>query len=323
MKLSDEHKRTLRSLHAAGALRMLAAERESRFRVEATVKSQLERLADLSTSPGQDPRREVQRLLVSQAFPNQEALKVAVAEARQIAWGFGVEQAGAELVQVGGVLTQAVTANAVDVVFESHRAAASIGPVVTASVVAQIGRWERAGEGRDRLPGRIRGSSAYILPRLKLHTDTLSADSFNRATAASWQVYTGGLAPEQQDIIGKGVFRVWSAILDRKTCPVCFGLDGQTVPLGQRFTGDQEPPAHPRCRCFDVRLFIPEAVQRKLPGIDIDYEQLKAEIRDDIRSIDVRSIASERHAVPYIRDSLKRSSPETMTNRLLQRPWAQ
>lgn len=44
-----------------------------------------------------------------------------------------------------------------------------------------------------------------------------------------------------------GLKRVWNAVLDAKTCPICRPLDGTSVPVGQNFT--VEPPVHPNCRC--------------------------------------------------------------------------
>jgi hypothetical protein len=46
------------------------------------------------------------------------------------------------------------------------------------------------------------------------------------------------------------VYKVWSAILDRRTCAVCGSLDGMTVPAGKPFMETADPPIHPLCRCI-------------------------------------------------------------------------
>jgi hypothetical protein len=49
---------------------------------------------------------------------------------------------------------------------------------------------------------------------------------------------------------GPRVYKVWSAILDRRTCAVCGSLDGMTVPAGKPFMETADPPIHPLCRCI-------------------------------------------------------------------------
>lgn len=42
----------------------------------------------------------------------------------------------------------------------------------------------------------------------------------------------------------------WDASVDRRICPICRGLDGQTTEPGREFRGGYlRPPAHPCCRC--------------------------------------------------------------------------
>lgn len=44
--------------------------------------------------------------------------------------------------------------------------------------------------------------------------------------------------------------RIWNGTADRRTCPICRGLDGKVAAVGKPFEGGYEyPPAHPNCRC--------------------------------------------------------------------------
>ncbi len=49
--------------------------------------------------------------------------------------------------------------------------------------------------------------------------------------------------------------RTWIVVGDDKVCPICDGLDGQTVGLDESYQGDGEeydgPPAHVNCRCTE------------------------------------------------------------------------
>lgn len=46
---------------------------------------------------------------------------------------------------------------------------------------------------------------------------------------------------------GVRLYRRWDSMLD--ACPACFERDGETVPLGQSFSGDEPGSVHPHCRC--------------------------------------------------------------------------
>ena len=48
---------------------------------------------------------------------------------------------------------------------------------------------------------------------------------------------------------------IWNAILDPRTCPVCYPLDGVTAPTPLDFP-QGPPPLHPRCRCVLVPDFL-------------------------------------------------------------------
>ena len=58
-----------------------------------------------------------------------------------------------------------------------------------------------------------------------------------------------------------GILKRWSALLDRRVCPTCRGLDGTIVLLGMAFDGGPNAPVHARCRC--VVGFWPIAVPKR------------------------------------------------------------
>lgn len=49
-------------------------------------------------------------------------------------------------------------------------------------------------------------------------------------------------------IFDASLMREYSAVLDRRTCPTCRGMDGMRIQATERF--DVEPPAHHFCRCM-------------------------------------------------------------------------
>lgn len=146
-------------------------------------------------------------------------------------------------------------------------------------------------------------------------------------------------------------FKVWSAFLDGRTCAVCWRLDVQMVPFDRPFDNDAQVPLHNRCRCAVVSMVIPEAMRRRLPGLQIDYLQIKDELREligargannrltpearnalgatnpaNIFQIQDRSALRYIRAVTQgpqgIRAGIRQSSPEALLKRLndMQRP---
>jgi hypothetical protein len=116
------------------------------------------------------------------------------------------------------------------------------------------------------------------------------------------------------------VFDIWSAILDGKTCPICSGLDGTMVPRGQQFPGGYRPKVHVRCRCEIVSTIIPEALQARIPGVQIDYEGLKADVADYFKGAR-RDLVGKRHAAEFVRESMAATggSSEVLLRRFSQR----
>jgi hypothetical protein len=119
------------------------------------------------------------------------------------------------------------------------------------------------------------------------------------------------LAPE--------LFKVWSAVLDRRTCAFCFGKDGQVRALHESF-GGETPPVHPNCRCVIDLVRVPRP--GRLEDIGLDYASFKAELRDVIRE---RREESGRLASAFLTESMgeRRRSPPVLTARFRDRPYEQ
>lgn len=55
---------------------------------------------------------------------------------------------------------------------------------------------------------------------------------------------------QEKGLLPATIRHTWMAAPSERTCPVCMGLDGETVVVGEMFsTGVTNPPAHPMCRC--------------------------------------------------------------------------
>jgi hypothetical protein len=140
---------------------------------------------------------------------------------------------------------------------------------------------------------------------------TETADAFNDERRRLYDdLAESPLAPE--------MVKVWSAVLDRKTCAFCFDKDGQVRRLDESF--GVTPPVHPYCRCIEeiVRVPYPE----RLEDTSYDYrEGLKREIRDVILE---RREQSGRYAVPFLSESMgaRRRSPVVLTDRFIKQPYA-
>lgn len=114
-----------------------------------------------------------------------------------------------------------------------------------------------------------------------------------------------------------GMFKVWSAVLDGRTCERCFAADGDIVALHESLKAGA-PPLHPWCRCLVEHVIVGKT--ERLEDIGIDYAALKAEIRDVIRE---GRVISERHAVGFVSDSLgSKRSAEVLTRRFREERYA-
>ncbi len=108
-----------------------------------------------------------------------------------------------------------------------------------------------------------------------------------------------------------GAFKIWSAILDGRTCSTCFAADGETTEVSKPFKAGV-PPAHPNCRCVVEHLIV--AKPERLEDVAIDYDLFKHEVRDVIR--EKRELPA-RHALGFAAESLSgtQRSPKTLTKK--------
>jgi hypothetical protein len=179
-----------------------------------------------------------------------------------------------------------------------HTAAASYASAWGAAAMAAVLAWSE--EPERSLAAHV--AEAEQDHRLRRIASTESASAFNDERRRHYEALEDSpLAP--------GMFKVWSAVLDRKTCPFCFGKDGQTVRLHESF--GETPPVHPHCRCLLEYVRVPHP--ERLIDIEFDYSAFKDEAADLIRE---HRAVSDRHAAGFLRDSMgARRSPEVLTEK--------
>jgi hypothetical protein len=124
-----------------------------------------------------------------------------------------------------------------------------------------------------------------------------------------------------------GLFDIWSAYLDRKTCtpaerdPNCWEFDGQMVPTGKLFPGGVTTPLHPFCRCTIITKLVPRAFANRLPGVQIDYAALKEDIQAFMREERTVDLFGKRHAQEFLELSFKKTSPEALAKKLAEQDY--
>lgn len=192
-----------------------------------------------------------------------------------------------------------------------NQAGLSLAHRWSSQVLGNHVQWKREGGGVDGLVRRIESAGEAGMANLvETHAITLSVDAYADQHALVWndiasqvagtEIHEGGDGAGW----GAGLYDVWSAILDRGTCSVCRGLDGEMVPAGTEWPGAGRPPNHARCRCEPVAMFIPEAAIKKIPGVQLDYAALKADIQDYARGATLQLGEGKRHAQEFFRDAL-------------------
>jgi hypothetical protein len=141
-----------------------------------------------------------------------------------------------------------------------------------AAAAASVARQVRATLGRVLVNG------ADVAGILVQDMAAAARDKDRAAAAALAQIldHLSASALEWYDL--NEVTRVtWLTEDDARVCPTCLMNSGETVTLGQAFrSGDESPPAHPRCRCAIVpardhepapeRSAEPEPAEAEEPG---------------------------------------------------------
>lgn len=102
--------------------------------------------------------------------------------------------------------------------------------------------------------------SAAIALAASIFTDFIAKDgeldkSIQRAVV--WGVRQGkvAVAERSQKVVSA---KVWSAVLDDKTCPLCEELHGMYIPADSSAFTQFVPPVHWRCRCEEILIYDDE-----------------------------------------------------------------
>ncbi len=192
---------------------------------------------------------------------------------------------------------------------EEHDAAAAHG-----AAASLASAWNRSASamalGDEPADDALRMAGRVLDRRLERTAATETASAFNDERRRAYRdIARSPLADE--------VVRVWSAVLDRKTCAFCFDKDGQVRGIHESFGA--VPPVHPNCRCIIEIVRIPHP--DRLVDIGLDYrEGFKAELRDVIRE---RREVSGRHAAEFLTESMGEGwrSPLVLTGRFTHKPY--
>lgn len=128
---------------------------------------------------------------------------------------------------------------------------------------------ETVNQLRDRLsPLKNEAGSPFGKRRAELIAVTETTRMYAQANAMTW---------ERSGVV-EG--REWRTNTDELVCPICGGMDGVVAKLGENFQGTyngDNPPAHPKCRCWTVPVGVidQEALEneRRLAAEDRQVEQ--------------------------------------------------
>jgi hypothetical protein len=290
--LLRRERRSLRSL--------MRAEHAALGTLRATVAPLVEQAAAaVGPTPATDRERIALSAVRRTAARMQGALDRAVADVRRAARGAARRTIEHEL--AAGLVTPLDGREEHDLA-AAHSAAASLSSAWSRSASAMALGDEPADDAL-RLAGRS------LTRRLERTAATETASAFNDERRRVYRdIARSTLANEY--------VKVWSAVLDRKTCALCFGKDGQVRELHESFGA--WPPVHPNCRCVIEVVRIPRP--ERLEDIGIDYAAFKDELRDVIRE---RREESGRHAVAFLTESMEegRRSPLVLTGRFRHKPY--
>lgn len=109
---------------------------------------------------------------------------------------------------------------------------------------ASINNWIEAGETFPDLVKRVQ--KVYSNPvRAELIASTEITRVYAEANTRTWEAS------------GVVEAREWQTAADERVCPICGPLQGKQAKLGKPFPGGLDnPPAHPRCRCWVVPVVM-------------------------------------------------------------------
>jgi hypothetical protein len=97
-------------------------------------------------------------------------------------------------------------------------------------------------------PGMTIGDVMAGLPFGESRALSVATTEITRAYASGQRLAGEALAREYPDV---KVVKTWFTNADDRTCLICAPLHGKEVGLNEEFApGINQPPAHPRCRCW-------------------------------------------------------------------------
>ena len=220
---------------------LLKAEARALARLRRSAHAVIDRLrGELADLPGGLPRERVMLLVRRAVSRLRQALEQAILEARQDA------RAAARASLPRGARPSNEPWHSGP--FEedrapAHTAATSYAGAWGAAVIAMV--LESRHEGDDWPP-----SPPLLDGRLATTAATEVARAFNDERERVARELAG--TPE-----GESYVKVWSAMLDRRTCRHCRECDGEMRELAERFS--HRIPAHPNCRCVALIVTRDEA----------------------------------------------------------------
>lgn len=198
----------------------------------------------------------------------------------------------------------------------AHQAGLNLAHKWSSQMLGNYSKWYRGSGGTDALIRSLEAAGAGergpLADLIETHAITQSVDAYADQHALVWNGLAQSAAAIEEARGGEpdpeltwmaGMFDVWSAILDRNTCSVCGALDGQMVRMGDDFPGGR-PPNHVRCRCCGMAMWVPEAAMKALPGVQLDYELLKEDVRQYARGASLDIGEGRRHARQFYEQAL-------------------
>ena len=266
--------------------------------------------------------REVQEQL-------QHEFAAAMREARSIAQEFAARQVALEaepLIAAGRhalVFAPALPAAEIEAMWAEH-AATSVARRFGSTAIAETMQWQRSRKPPAALPRYLGRVQQRLEPERKLHAVTQSVSAYNEAKRDQWNQLREGRAKTLPGIPGEtegkrgrgtrhpvddGFRRIWSAKLDAKTCPVCWGHDGEIVKVDEPFREGANTPLHGHCRCDTSVIHIPEELQKYLAGAELDYDALKDDIKDYMGSRKFDVGEGVRHARRFVDEMFEKRYP--------------
>lgn len=124
-------------------------------------------------------------------------------------------------------------------------------------IAQNLDKTVRSGLMRQESTKAIADRVIKVVNRGGVPTPIVNTGSFANATLNQTQNVVNA---STWDVVNKSARRIWveqgvaewewNAVLDPKTCPVCFPLDGLVVTALSDL--EQQPPVHPNCRCVVV-----------------------------------------------------------------------